>query len=62
MQHRFALAVYELEEIEAKYDVSFFSKSGSYGSSWLYIRDNQTGEEMPVSEVIPTLNYGETSQ
>lgn len=53
MQHRAALAIYELEEIEKKYNVSFVARGGSYGSSRLYIVDNRTGEEMPASEVLP---------
>lgn len=53
MLHRAALAVYELEEIEDKYEVSFIARGGAYGSARLYIVDRRTGEEIPVSEVLP---------
>lgn len=53
MHIRAAYAIHELEEVEKKYDVSFVARGGSYGSSRLYIRDNRSGEEMPVSEVLP---------
>jgi hypothetical protein len=53
MKYRAALAVHELEEIEERYAVSFVARGGAYGSAHLYIVDRRTGEEIPVSEVLP---------